>query len=1059
MNKKFSTLVASALLATAFSANAQTAGTLQVKAVADKIETGTPTRYYVLNTTTVAASDFADATGKALTMDADGAVTVADATMAAVNDQLWTIKVTAVAGSNRFILTNAKTGATLSFDPKYAVVAAADGKVTPPATTDAAYQLSGNDTEWSWVSAPNAPAADLQAVETLTAAFRTDSTMALAATTTGEVFAYKYANNVAAALQNGATQVEVQALIPGAKALKAADLNVLGEAPAATYFTLESGVKDLVGDIFTGKKFHAEDAATANSVKLNLIGSDSKVSGRYAYVDTAFHVATGLNEAKLYKLAINNKKDETDYLADKAMEFFIVRDLFKDSLSVSVAKEALMEEGAADANGSKWTTPQSDPTMQTYLNVSAIKLTDKTSVFTLFEDGATNLVFAGNAVTVNDLRTSVEDGLYYIMNSKGQYMTSLIHQNGTRAEWATIKADEQNVDHMPAFQWVMLKENTYSDQAKKVSKMKATNREFAGTDFSYQLYQAPGATYMYTAGSSDSLKLVKITDTKILGDTLLGYKDLTDKELIVNAYTFNYLHPYATDKFIAKSTKDSVLNVLDGVTAFSLEKGENVAYGYDVEDANGRIEGLKQLYRANYKMYVPSVNGKVYVSRAKENKYALSSHYAAVDSFYFKENNQIGEKCYHAMVKANVHELAEFKAGVADDDQAAILKEQVLDETRTSSFYIAPYDAPLYRRFNTTLEGAVAGDGADTVRFVEQYRKEYLQIEGNKNFTHKGIDFLGIYTDDKAPSGLSFIVDTAWLNRGAGQIKPQYLISIERTDKLPTPGLDCTESGKHYDKYGKETDAAHCVHATPATPGFDFGKYLVNFEDSVAVEGNEDIYAWKKYTRAGFVKAAHVGDSLYILNGMFADVTVANFDTATINAAVKDKKYAAKYIVNLKGDNHKLVTWSFRYVDPAKAATDNKTFLIESMATDGRDIAPVTANWLKMQNGCLVLSDDNSEFNVFTQNDDALIFDVEYKANDEVATDNENVSTSTVSVIAGNGSVAIKGAAGKTVTISNILGQTIANTVLSSDDATIAAPAGVVVVAIEGEAAVKAIVK
>jgi len=45
------------------------------------------------------------------------------------------------------------------------------------------------------------------------------------------------------------------------------------------------------------------------------------------------------------------------------------------------------------------------------------------------------------------------------------------------------------------------------------------------------------------------------------------------------------------------------------------------------------------------------------------------------------------------------------------------------------------------------------------------------------------------------------------------------------------------------------------------------------------------------------------------------------------------------------------------------------------------------------------------------------------------------------------------------VVIANILGQTVANTVLTSDNATIAAPAGVVVVKVEGEAAVKAIVK
>ena len=74
-------------------------------------------------------------------------------------------------------------------------------------------------------------------------------------------------------------------------------------------------------------------------------------------------------------------------------------------------------------------------------------------------------------------------------------------------------------------------------------------------------------------------------------------------------------------------------------------------------------------------------------------------------------------------------------------------------------------------------------------------------------------------------------------------------------------------------------------------------------------------------------------------------------------------------------------------------------------------------------------------------------------------TANEGIEASEVSVVAANGAVIIKGAAGKNVVITNVLGQTIANTVLSSDNATIAAPAGVVVVAVEGEAAVKAIVK
>ena len=72
---------------------------------------------------------------------------------------------------------------------------------------------------------------------------------------------------------------------------------------------------------------------------------------------------------------------------------------------------------------------------------------------------------------------------------------------------------------------------------------------------------------------------------------------------------------------------------------------------------------------------------------------------------------------------------------------------------------------------------------------------------------------------------------------------------------------------------------------------------------------------------------------------------------------------------------------------------------------------------------------------------------------------NDAINVSSISVIAGNGDITIKGAQGKKVVVSNVLGQAIANTVLSSDNATISAPAGVVVVAVEGEAAVKAIVK
>lgn len=107
----------------------------------------------------------------------------------------------------------------------------------------------------------------------------------------------------------------------------------------------------------------------------------------------------------------------------------------------------------------------------------------------------------------------------------------------------------------------------------------------------------------------------------------------------------------------------------------------------------------------------------------------------------------------------------------------------------------------------------------------------------------------------------------------------------------------------------------------------------------------------------------------------------------------------------------------------------------------------VDGDYLVSYNGLLTLNSDRTK---------AMKVVVE-KGEAPVA--NDAINASAVSVIATDGAIIIKGAQGKEVAISNILGQTIANTVLTSDNATISAPAGVVVVAIEGEAAVKAIVK
>ena len=90
----------------------------------------------------------------------------------------------------------------------------------------------------------------------------------------------------------------------------------------------------------------------------------------------------------------------------------------------------------------------------------------------------------------------------------------------------------------------------------------------------------------------------------------------------------------------------------------------------------------------------------------------------------------------------------------------------------------------------------------------------------------------------------------------------------------------------------------------------------------------------------------------------------------------------------------------------------------------------------------------NGELTTTTDKKEALRVLVEAM---EAPTSNESVSTSEVKVVAQDGAVVVKNAAGKNVVVSTIVGQVVVNEVLTSDNATINVPAGIVVVAVEGE--------
>ena len=155
---------------------------------------------------------------------------------------------------------------------------------------------------------------------------------------------------------------------------------------------------------------------------------------------------------------------------------------------------------------------------------------------------------------------------------------------------------------------------------------------------------------------------------------------------------------------------------------------------------------------------------------------------------------------------------------------------------------------------------------------------------------------------------------------------------------------------------------------------------------------------------------------------------------------IKDSKYTGTK--NASNDTLKIADTKLNAATFALKIADQSTqsFYMETKAAG-------KTQWIRILNGVPVLT---------TKIEDAAIFNIE--ATTEEATANEAIEAAGVQVIGGQGVVTVQGAAGKVITVANILGQTIANQVAASDNVTIAAPAGVVVVAVNGDAT-KVVVK
>ena len=343
---------------------------------------------------------------------------------------------------------------------------------------------------------------------------------------------------------------------------------------------------------------------------------------------------------------------------------------------------------------------------------------------------------------------------------------------------------------------------------------------------------------------------------------------------------------------------------------------------------------------------------------------------------------------------------------------------------------VTPIDVPEYRQvaFGDTIRiyreenpSQVVYEKRDASVLVEGKAPSFLNIDNVNQFK------------DINPA---IFVDTAYVNREAGEnTRYQYLLAVnveEMTDAVcPLNPEHNTQAWRDEHNNGKP-----CPDAKKSN--YVRGRFLINLMDTANVYESKQLHSKNPYVdkneageelaKLAFVEGYHLNDTLFIQrsNGKFVklDMSTPDFNIA---------KFAFHYVNSAEG-TFKIQTlrkeWKFGDLDRED----------EDDSHDG---------YLKWINGTMVVAEGFAAGDVFNLNEDET----------RIPTANDNINATSFSVKTIDGAVVIAGAEGKTVTITNVLGQTVASTVITSSEATISVPAGVVVVAVEGEAAVKAIVK
>ena len=537
---------------------------------------------------------------------------------------------------------------------------------------------------------------------------------------------------------------------------------------------------------------------------------------------------------------------------------------------------------------------------------------------------------------------------------------------------------------------------------------------------------------------------------------------------------------------------------------------DEFGYGAGVIDAISGKE-LPQLVRQAYTMKVKDFNlidnDTLYVNVnekfGEKNYYMtrgigdiLDNGLGTMSLFYLKADqfDSQSDTCYALVNTVETYDVLKLWNGYGRVDVLSTgqLGEADLyngQEDNIDAFALEIFNRPLYR---SIPEGKV--NFYRTVGGVDQklFADEFNETGAPASNVIEGFEYLGLSQEAMNVGDTSKVFFVEPLRLDNKLRMPQYMLAL--TKDTVADGFWCINNVHGYfaDKDAAEAeDASHYAFYN----GYTAGRFLVNLTDSLVKKGDgshayhePDLFTYKGYAvRLGFVEGVH----MVITKEHAAEINAAinaymkkevnwvkegeffytfKGDNTLESMKVYVKRYDKSYLDPIKFfnpdntkpndysivDRHNNWSFSFRLVQDA-TEEESEEFLIESNLDGVSEIASWQGSWIKIYDKCPVtnyIGGNHGELllgkGLYADNvTDGTLFKV--TTTTDSATANEEIATSSVIVAGVDGAVVVKGAEGKNVIVSTILGKVVANETVSSDNATIAAPQGVVVVSVDGE--------